>query len=85
MADHPEITPAKLLRIIRELDLGATGDIYEQSEISYLEVRRWLKTNNELDHEATAILRRLARDRLGMFSVEEIGTATLSELDGGSR
>lgn len=71
-----------LVALIRDLDRGAESQGHNQLE--YLEVMRWnqggLEGGNS-DEKATALVRSLAREKLGTFPLEEIGAAVLTHID----
>jgi hypothetical protein len=82
-------TARELVALIRHLDIGAVaGSDFDAAEIEYLDVTRWNGpegSGGHSDARVHAIVRDLAREKLGSFPVEEIGAATLAELDGADR
>lgn len=73
-----EITARALIALIRDLDLSGYEDV------EHLDVSRWNaagESGGRTDQAAMALVRQLARERLGTFALDEIGAATLSAID----
>lgn len=77
-----EITVATLLALIDDLDRAEI--VGRSTDIEYLDVTRWNEGGREggnSDEAAVALIRQLARERLGSFSVEDVGLEVLRRID----
>jgi hypothetical protein len=74
----------RLVTLIHEIDVGLTTpeETYDQP---YIEIRRWRRSDNDIDHEATAIIRALLRQELEKFPLDELGHAVLRDIDSRGR
>lgn len=69
-----EITPGALIDLIDGLDHVNDDD--------FLDLTRWDRGGSGSDDEhLTAVTRRLARERLDTFSIEEVGMEVLRRID----
>ena len=72
----------RLLTLIHEIDLGLTQP-EETFEQPYIEIRKWRGSSNDVDQDATTIIRCLLREKLDGFPLDELGAAVLAQIDGG--
>lgn len=73
--------PRELLELIQLVSLGLrSGDISEQGNMEYIEIRRWKGSDNELDEQATAIFRDLLVQQVNGFGGDEVAAAALELL-----
>lgn len=81
----PPPTVRELLALCRHLNIGAgAGSEHDQAGIEYLDLTRWNGPAASVgadDPRARAIFLALLRDALDVLDLDEIGAATLAELD----
>lgn len=79
------MTARELIALIRDLDAGLMNPD-ENYPGSYLDLMRWQQGGGgSTDSAAVTLVRQLAREKLGTFPLDEIGSSVLAEIDSSGR
>lgn len=73
------IEPRRLIELIHGLDTD------HEHPNDYISVTRWSNESGSDDADLETLVRTLARERLGGFPLDELGAATLAEIDARGR